>query len=71
MPELTGPSHIDLTVPDVDSHSGVVEAHFGDTVVFRDPDNFQLELFAFNPRGDDLGQLLATDPHRLADPEDP
>jgi glyoxylase I family protein len=46
------------------THSGVIEAHFGDTVVFRDPDNLQLELFAFNPRGEDLGRLLETDPHR-------
>jgi len=47
-------------------HSGVIEAHYGDTVVFRDPDNIQLDLFVFNPRGEDLGQLLATDPHRPA-----
>jgi glyoxylase I family protein len=46
------------------THTGVIEAHFGDTVVFRDPDNLQLELFAFNPRGEDLGRLLETDPHR-------
>lgn len=59
--------HLDaLGVP----HSGVIEAHFGDTVVFRDPDGFQLELFTFNPRGEDLGQLLDTDPHRPTS-EDP
>ena len=56
-------AHFDaLGVP----HSGVIEAHFGDTVVFRDPDDFQLELFTFNPRGEDLDRLLATDPHRPA-----
>ena len=60
-------AHFDaLGVP----HSGVIEAHFGDTVVFRDPDGFQLELFTFNPRGEDLGHLLATDPHRRTS-EDP
>jgi catechol-2,3-dioxygenase len=60
-------AHFDaLGVP----HSGVVEAHFGDTVVFRDPDGFQLELFTFNPRGEDLGHLLETDPHRPTRPED-
>lgn len=48
------------------THSGVIEAHFGDTVVFRDPDNLQLELFVFNPRGEDLGRLLETDPHASA-----
>ena len=52
-------------------NSGVIEAHFGDTVVFRDPDNLQLELFTFNPRGEDLGQLLATDPHRPSDSDGP
>jgi catechol 2,3-dioxygenase-like lactoylglutathione lyase family enzyme len=51
-------------------HSGIIEAHYGDTVVFRDPDNIQLDLFVFNPGGEDLGQLLATDPHRPTS-EDP
>jgi catechol-2,3-dioxygenase len=46
------------------THSGVIEAHFGDTVVLRDPDDIQLELFVFNPSGADLGDLLETDPHR-------
>jgi glyoxylase I family protein len=49
-------------------HSGVIEAHYGDTVVFRDPDNIQLDLFVFNPGGEDLGRLFETDPHRPADP---
>ena len=45
-------------------NTGVIEAHYGDTVVFRDPDNTQLELFVFNPRGADLTRLYETDPHR-------
>jgi glyoxylase I family protein len=44
-------------------HSGVMDAHFGDTVVLRDPDGIQLELFLFNPRGEDLAALVASDPH--------
>ena len=47
-------------------HSGVINAHFGDTLVLRDPDNIQLELFLFNPDGADLGDLVASDPHRGA-----
>ena len=46
------------------AHSGIIEAHWGDTVVFRDSDNMQLELFAFNPRGEDFARLVETDPHR-------
>jgi catechol-2,3-dioxygenase len=46
------------------TNTGVIEAHFGDTVVFRDPDNTQLELFVFNPSGANLGRLLETDPNR-------
>lgn len=61
MPELTGPSHIDLTVTDVDRSAPRI-GRVG---------CFQLELFTFNPRGEDLGQLLATDPHRPTDSEDP
>lgn len=45
-------------------HSGIISAHFGDTVVFRDPDHIQLELFLFNPRGEDLAELVGSDPHR-------
>ena len=34
--------HLDeLGVP----HSGIVDTGYGSTVVFRDPDNFQLELY--------------------------
>jgi hypothetical protein len=32
-------------------------------LVFRDPDNIQLELFLFNPDGKELAELLGTDPH--------
>jgi glyoxylase I family protein len=46
------------------THTGVIEAHFGDTVVFRDPDNIQLELFLFDPRGGDVAGLIEADPHR-------
>jgi glyoxylase I family protein len=42
-------------------HSGVVDAHFGSTLVFRDPDNIQLELFV-HPTAADLESLIATDP---------
>ncbi len=44
------------------THTGVMEAHMGDTIVMRDPDNIQLELFVISPK--DMGQLLETDPHR-------
>lgn len=61
-------AELDAWVAHLDSvgatHTGVIEAHFGDTVVIRDPDNMQLELFVFNPRGEDLGRLFETDPHR-------
>jgi hypothetical protein len=34
--------HLDeLGVP----HSGIIDTGYGSTVVFRDPDNFQLELY--------------------------
>lgn len=45
-------------------HTGVIEAHFGDTVVFRDPDNIQLELFLFDLSSGDVAQLIDSDPHR-------
>ena len=44
-------------------NTGVIEAHYGDTVVFRDPDNTQLELFVFNQDAN-LAELFATDPRR-------
>jgi catechol 2,3-dioxygenase-like lactoylglutathione lyase family enzyme len=44
-------------------HSGIIEAHFGPTIVFRDPDNIQLELFA---QADDAFDRIATDPARVA-----
>jgi glyoxylase I family protein len=42
------------------AHSGIIDAHFGATVVFRDPDNMQLEFFV-HPNADELPRLLATD----------
>jgi len=44
-------------------HSGVIDAHFGATVVFRDPDNMQLELFV-QPKRAEVANLIATDPTR-------
>jgi catechol-2,3-dioxygenase len=44
------------------THSGVIEAHFGDTVVFRDPDGTQLELFV-HPAPQQLDKLLESDPN--------
>lgn len=40
------------------SHSGVIDIGFGPTVVFRDPDNIQLELFVL-PSVDDLTGALS------------
>ena len=45
-------------------HSVVIDAHFGPTLVLRDPDNIQLELFVFNPDGEDLTTLVDGDPNR-------
>ena len=42
-------------------HSGVIDAHFGATLVFRDPENIQLELFV-HPDAADHESLIATDP---------
>ena len=45
-------------------HSVIIEYHFGPTVVLRDPDNIQLELFV-HPSEEVAADLLATDPaHR-------
>lgn len=44
-------------------HSGIIEAHFGPTLVFRDPDNIQLELFAQAP---DAIDRVATDPAHVS-----
>jgi glyoxylase I family protein len=41
------------------AHTGIIEAHFGPTIVFRDPDNIQLELFLQVP---DAIDRVATDP---------
>ena len=35
-------------------HSGVIDAEFGPTLVLRDPDNMQLELFVIGPNVRDL-----------------
>jgi glyoxylase I family protein len=40
------------------SHSGVIDIGFGPTVVFRDPDNIQLELFVL-PSADELTGVLS------------
>ncbi len=38
-------------------HTGIIDAEFGATVVFRDPDNIQLELFV-HPTPEQLAELL-------------
>jgi glyoxylase I family protein len=38
-------------------HTGIIDAEFGATVVFRDPDNIQLELFV-HPTSEQLAELL-------------
>jgi glyoxylase I family protein len=40
-------------------HSGVIDAHFGPTLVLRDPDNVQLELFVVAPN---IQDLIRSDP---------
>jgi len=65
MPKFNGVAHIDFTVRDAErsaawyervhldrcgvAHSGVSVMAYGSLVVFRDPDNIQLELFALSP----------------------
>jgi glyoxylase I family protein len=44
------------------NHTGVIESHFGDTVVIRDPDGIQLELFV-HPDPERIAQLMETDPN--------
>ena len=39
------------------THSGVIDAPFGPTLVFRDPDNIQLELFVHPDRASVEGLL--------------
>jgi catechol 2,3-dioxygenase-like lactoylglutathione lyase family enzyme len=60
---VVGLDHLALRVPDRDAleawakhldalgipHSGVQEENGGPLIVFRDPDNIQLELWAFDP----------------------
>jgi glyoxylase I family protein len=40
------------------AHSGIIDIGFGPTVVFRDPDNMQLELFV-HPSADELKRLVS------------
>lgn len=40
------------------AHSGIVEGAWGPTLVFRDPDNIQLELFV-HPTPEDVAERLA------------
>jgi glyoxylase I family protein len=42
------------------AHSGIIDAEFGPTVVFRDPDNMQFELFVHSS-AEELPQLNAAD----------
>jgi catechol-2,3-dioxygenase len=37
------------------AHSGIIDMGFGPTLVFRDPDNIQLELFV-HPSAEELGE---------------
>ena len=67
-----GLDHLGFTVADRDEldrwvthfdakgvpHSGVIDIGFGPTVVFRDPDNIQLELFVL-PSVDELTSALS------------
>ncbi|HUS42395.1 MAG TPA: hypothetical protein VMY16_06985 [Ilumatobacteraceae bacterium] len=59
-PQITGVSHVDLSVPDLDNwlarldeldipHSGLTEQPNWDVLVLRDPDNVQLELIHIKP----------------------
>ena len=45
------------------AHSGIIDAHFGATVVLRDPDNIQLELFV-PPSAEVVAELTNSDPAR-------
>jgi hypothetical protein len=39
-------------------HSGIIDATWGATLVFRDPDNIQLELFV-DPTAEEVAERLA------------
>ena len=41
-------------------HSGIIDTGYGPTVVFRDPDNMQLEFYV-HQTGDDMPQLTDAD----------
>ena len=50
-------THLDASgVP----HSGIIDTGYGPTVVFRDPDNMQLEFYV-HQTGDDMPQLTDAD----------
>jgi len=69
-----GLDHLSFRVADVDelrrwvahldakgvAHSGIIDSGYGPTVVFRDPDNIQLELFV-HPDVSQLPQLTDAD----------
>jgi hypothetical protein len=60
MPALNGISHVELTVSDRGQaaalkHSGIIDASgFGSAMVFRDPDNVQLELYVHSSAVEDI-----------------
>ncbi len=43
------------------AHTGIIDATYGPTVVFRDPDNIQLELMV-HPTAEELAALLGEQP---------
>jgi len=60
-------SHLDAH--DV-AHSGIIDTGYGPTLVFRDPDNVQLELF-IHPNPNDLTQATEADSAEVQqDPND-
>jgi hypothetical protein len=59
MPALNGISHVELTVSDLGQaialkHSGIIDAGFGSAMVFRDPENVQLELCVHSSAVEDM-----------------
>jgi catechol 2,3-dioxygenase-like lactoylglutathione lyase family enzyme len=45
-------------------HSGIIDAQFGATLVFRDPDNIQFEMMV-SPDAAEAASMIATDPGAL------
>ena len=43
------------------AHWGIIDAEFGPTAVFRDPENMQLEFFV-HPNIDEVAQLNLAEP---------